>query len=165
MSKGQCNNTDINYTDYSNTYPFLSGEVAPDVVVTFLVGQKQSTFFEQWKAVRDENIEIVTTTSITQEYMHLTCAEGTMKNVYFSAPYAEELETPASRRWKNSIRARFNQSQIPYLGSDHEAAYLAIMLYKKAVEICGSTETEAVIHGYMHWKQVFHWRPRVDTVD
>lgn len=121
-------------------------ELDPDAIITFLVGEKQSMFFEQWHKTGNQTIPVVTTSAIPQGYMHLTTAKGTMENVYFSAAYSENLDTEPAKRWREKIRKEFSFDQIPYLGSDHEAAYLAVWLYKLAVEKCHSTDPEKVIH-------------------
>lgn len=120
-------------------------ELKPDVVITFLVGRDQSAFFEQWHTSGDPSTAIITTSAISQEYMHLTTPCGTMENVYFATPYCEELDTPAAVAWTNQVRHQYSRRELPYLGSDHEAAYLSMYLYKSAVEACSSTKTEAVI--------------------
>lgn len=121
-------------------------ELSPDVIVTFLVGEKQSLFFEQWHKVGNCNIAMITTSAIPQAYMHLTNEKGIMENVYFSAPYSENLDSVQAMGWKEKIRNQYGPDKIPYLGSDHEAAYISMWLYKTAVDMCGSTNVEQLIH-------------------
>lgn len=121
-------------------------ELCPDVIVTFLVGEKQSLFFEQWHKSGSKNIAVITTSAVPQGYMHLTTEKGVLENVYFSAPYSENLNTPDAAAWRENIRKQYNYTQIPYLGSDHEAAYISMWLYKSAVEKCRSIDVEHVIH-------------------
>ena len=118
---------------------------APEVVVTFLVGERQSEFFSQWHENGDNNLAVITTSAIPQGYMHLTTKKGVLENVYFSAPYTEELETAASLKWRRKVREKYSGEQIPYLGCDHEAAYLTLHYYKAAVERAGSFDVRAVI--------------------
>ena len=68
-----------------------------------------------------------------------------MENTYFMTSYIEELETEQGIRFRESFRQKHSSSTIPYLGSEAEVAYTAIHLYKRAVELAGTTETEAVI--------------------
>lgn len=121
-------------------------ELSPDVIVTFLVGEKQSLFFDQWYKAGSSNIALITTSAVPQAYMHLTTEKGVMENVYFSAPYSENLDTVEAAEWKAKIRKQYSFNQIPYLGSDHEAAYISMWLYKTAVETCRTTNVEQIIH-------------------
>lgn len=121
-------------------------ETAPDVVISFLVGERQSAFFKQWHEKTGNVIPIISTSVISQGYMHLHTEEGVLENLYFSSAYTEELESKESYEWKNDIRKHYKMNEIPYLGSDHEAAYLTLLFYKMAVEKYGSTDTEHVIH-------------------
>ncbi len=118
---------------------------SPDVVVTFLVGERQSEFFAQWHEQGNKDIKLINTSAVSQAYMHLTTEDGILENLYFSAPYTEELETEESEKWFESVRRNYTKEQIPYLGCDHEAAYLSLLYYKAAVEYANRTETEAVI--------------------
>jgi branched-chain amino acid transport system substrate-binding protein len=119
----------------------------PDVVVTILVGERQSEFFTQWHEKGNRSIKLINTSAIPQAYMHLTAAEGILENLYFSASYTEELDTEGSARWINKVRNDYSKKMIPYLGCDHEAAYLALLYYKAAADRAKSTDTESVIRG------------------
>lgn len=120
-------------------------EVRPDVLLTFLVGERQCEFFKQWAQAGRQDIPVLTTSAISQGCMHRTTESGVMQNVYFCAPYTEELRTPAADAWRQNIRAKYGEDNIAYLGSDEEAAYLAMRYYFEAVRRCGSPDTESVI--------------------
>ena len=94
-------------------------ELNPDVIITFLVGEKQSMFFEQWHKTGNQQIPVITTSAIPQGYMHLTTSKGTMENVYFCAPYSENLDTESAKHWTEKVRQQLGFERIPYLGSDH----------------------------------------------
>ena len=120
-------------------------EYSPDAIISFLVGEMQSDFFAQWYEKGDHRINMISTAAIPQGHLHMTSAPGRLENFYFSVPYTEEISSRRNLEWTKKIRDNFGYTDIPYIGSDHEAAYLALQYYKAAVEFCGSTDTEKVI--------------------
>jgi branched-chain amino acid transport system substrate-binding protein len=121
-------------------------ELQPDAIIAFLVGERQNSFFQQLHSGTCGKIPVISTSAIPQEHLHLSAPKGTLQNLYFCAPYTQELGTTESAAWREKVRARYDTSQIPYLGSDQEAAYISLFFYRAAVEQCGSTEVEDVIH-------------------
>ena len=59
--------------------------------------------------------------------------------------YLEELDTEAAIAFTEKLRRKYTKIEVPYIEFDAETAYTAVYLYKKAVEMAGSTDTEAVI--------------------
>lgn len=117
----------------------------PDVLVAFFVGEGQNRFFEQWREKKRCELQIVCPTCITQAYLHRSAKKNDLDGLYFSAAYTEEQQYPEAARWRDRIRRRYGTNIIPYLGSDHETAWITLFLYRNAVEKCHTTDTETVI--------------------
>lgn len=114
----------------------------PDVLVVLLTGVTQSSFYGQWAAA-GMDVPIATTINIAQGYEHLRFDPPACANMYVTAQFIEELDTPEAK----DFVARFHElyPDEPYIGMEAAAQYTAMMLYKEAVEQAGTTETEAVI--------------------
>lgn len=115
----------------------------PDVLVTLLVGTAQSSFYEQWGTSGIEGCPMASTVNIAQGYEHLRFNPPALENMYVTATYVEELDTPASNDFKDRWHAMFPDE--PYIGMEAEAEYTGVYLYKAAVEKAGTTDVEAVI--------------------
>ena len=119
-------------------------ERKPDAVFLQLAGNYNLHFFKNWSALTGSKIPVITSSFITQLYAHKFFPEKLLNNVYFSSIYTQELETQESinfRKWAAKHKISYD-----YLGSDQASAYLSMQFYKKAVEKCHTTETNAVIN-------------------
>ena len=114
----------------------------PDVLVVLLTGVTQSSFYGQWAAA-GMNVPIATTINIAQGYEHLRFDPPACANMYVTAQFIEELDTPAAKDFVARFHALYPDE--PYVGMEAAAQYTGMMLYKAAVEKAGTTETEAVI--------------------
>ena len=120
-------------------------EAMPDILLSFLVSKNQNNFYKQWHEKGYGHIPIISTIGIGLSFLHKIYEPPAMNNIYFMSSYIEELETSAAREFQRKMREKYPKSIAPYIEFDAESAYTAIYLYKNAVEIAGTTETENVI--------------------
>lgn len=116
----------------------------PDFLFVLLTGTTQSSFYGQW-ASAGLNIPMASTVNIGQGYEHLRYDPPALANMYIAVPFIEELDTPAANAFKEAYRAEYSVEDDPYMGMETENCYMGIKFWAKAVEIAGTTETEAVI--------------------
>lgn len=114
----------------------------PDVLVVLLTGVTQSSFYGQWAAA-GMDVPIATTINIAQGYEHLRFDPPACANMYVTAQFIEELDTPEAQDFVKRFHEMYPDE--PYVGMEAAAQYTGMMLYKEAVEKAGTTETEAVI--------------------
>lgn len=120
-------------------------EANPDILLSFCVSKNQHSFHKQWydKGIRE--IPVVASISIGESFLHKVYKPPTMNNIYFMCSYVEELKTPKAIEFTRKIHAKHPNDVVPYIEFDAEPAYTAVYLYKKAVELAGTTDTEHVI--------------------
>jgi len=115
----------------------------PDFLVVLLVGAKQSSFYEQWSTSGIPELPMATTINMAQAYEHLRFNPPALANMYVTAPFMEELDTPAAVEFVDKFRAKFPDDD--YVGMEAEAQYTGVKLWAKAVTEAGTTETDEVI--------------------
>lgn len=115
----------------------------PDVLVVLLTGAAQSSFYEQWAKSGIAGLPMATTINMAQAYEHKRFSPPALANMYVTAPFMEELDTPAAKDFVNRFRAMYPKDD--YVGMEAEAQYSGVYLWAKAVEKAGTTEKEAVI--------------------
>jgi len=117
----------------------------PDVLVTLLVGQEQSSFYGQWALEGNTSIPMATTVNMAQAYEHKRFEAPALANMYVTAPFMEELAEidEKAKEFVDNFYAMFPNAQ--YVGMEAEAQYTGVYLWAKAVEQAGTTETHAVI--------------------
>ncbi|WP_418749810.1 ABC transporter substrate-binding protein [Frisingicoccus sp.] len=131
-------------TDYASTIDNIK-KADPDIIISFCVSNNQSDFYRQWYKYGTHNIPVISTISIGLSHLHKTLPSPVMKNTFFMSSYLEELDTEAAIAFTEKLRRKYTKNEVPYIEFDAETAYTAVYLYKKAVEMAGSTDTEAVI--------------------
>ncbi|MCV9879136.1 urea ABC transporter substrate-binding protein [Brenneria izbisi] len=113
----------------------------PDFVMTLLVGANQSSYYEQAAAAK-LGLPMGSSVNVGQAYEHKRFKPPALKDMYITANYIEEVDTPASNDFKQRFRAKFPNE--PYINQEAANAYDAVYLYKLAVEKAGSTDMVAV---------------------
>ena len=116
-------------------------KVKPDFVMTLLVGNLQSAYFEQ-QAAANLNLPMGSSIQVGQAYEHKRFKPPALKNMYVTPNYIEEVDTPASNDFKKRFRAKFPSE--PYISQEAANAYDAVYIYKAAVEKAKSTDMVAV---------------------
>jgi urea transport system substrate-binding protein len=113
----------------------------PDFVMTLLVGNIQSAFFEQ-QAAANLNLPMGSSIQVGQAYEHKRFKTPALKDMYVTPNYIEEVDSPASNDFKKRFRAKFPNE--PYISQEAANAYDAVYIYKAAVEKAKSTDKVAV---------------------
>lgn len=116
-------------------------KVKPDFVMTLLVGNLQSAYFEQ-QAAANLNLPMGSSIQVGQAYEHKRFKPPALKNMYVTPNYIEEVDSPASNDFKKRFKAKFPNE--PYISQEAANAYDAVYIYKAAVEKAKSTDMVAV---------------------
>lgn len=120
-------------------------QVQTDVLFSMCVYPNQDRFYLQWHE-RGLNHIPNATTQVAAEYpLNVELKAPVLENMYVMASFIEELKTPRAQQYVKKFRSVYNHQNVPYMNMDTETAYTAMYLYKRAVEMAGTTETEAVI--------------------
>lgn len=135
----------------------------PDILVTLLVGAAQSSFYEQWGKAGIKDCPMATTVNIVQGYEHKLFQPPALNNMWVTATYVEELDTPASNDFKDRWHAMYPNE--PYIGMEAEAEYTGVYLWKAAVEKAGTTDVEKVIDALESGDISFDGPAGVVTID
>ena len=117
----------------------------PDIIIPLVVGAAQSAFYTQWYNEGTPGIPMASPVVINESYEHKVFEAPIMENVYFTAQFVEEMDTPAAREFVEKFRAKYDESKVQYMNMEVESVYVGMYLYKAAVEKAGTTDTEAVI--------------------
>ena len=112
-------------------------KVKPDFVMTLLVGNLQSAYFEQ-QAAANLNLPMGSSIQVGQAYEHKRFKPPALKNMYVTPNYLEEVDSPASNDFKKRFKAKFPNE--PYISQEAANAYDAVYIYKAAVEKAKSTD-------------------------
>ncbi|MGB4344843.1 MAG: urea ABC transporter substrate-binding protein [Burkholderiaceae bacterium] len=113
----------------------------PDFVMTLLVGNVQSAYFEQ-QAAANLNLPMGSSIQVGQAYEHKRFKSPALKDMYVTTNYIEEVNSPASNDFKKRFKAKFPTE--PYITQEAANAYNAVYLYKAAVEKAQSSNMIAV---------------------
>ena len=120
-------------------------DMKPDILLSFCVSNNQNHFYQQWYDGGLRTIPIVSTIGVGLSHLHRDFAPPTMAGTWYMCSYAEEMKTAAAKAFTEKIRAKHSREAVPYIEFDAETAYTAVYLYKNAVELAGTVNTEAVI--------------------
>lgn len=113
----------------------------PDFVVTLLVGAAQASYYEQ-AASAGVNLPMASSVNVGQGYEHKRFTPPSLKDMYVTTNYIEEIDTPASKAFVEKFRAKFPDE--PYINQEAANSYIAMYLYKQMVERAGSTDHAAI---------------------
>lgn len=115
----------------------------PDFVMSMLVGQDHSSFYEQRLASGLTDVPIGTSTNMAQEYEHLRIDPPALQDVYAGVNYMEELPTDRNEAFVERYDERWDDAE--YINQEAQNNYFSVYLYKEAVERAGTFETDAVL--------------------
>jgi len=113
----------------------------PDFVVTLLVGAAQASYYEQ-AAAANVGLPMASSVNVGQGYEHKRFTPPSLKDMFVTTNYIEEIDTPASKAFIEKFRAKFPDE--PYINQEAANSYIAMNLYKQMVERAGSTDREAL---------------------
>lgn len=117
----------------------------PDVLVTLLVGQEQSSFYGQWAKSGNTELPMATTVNMAQAYEHKRFDPPSLANMYVTVTFMEELGDvlPSAKEFVDKFYEKFPDDK--YVGMEAETQYTGVMLWAEAVKKAGTTEVEDVI--------------------
>ena len=113
----------------------------PDFVVTLLVGAAQASYYEQ-AAAANVDLPMASSVNVGQGYEHKRFTPPSLKDMYVTTNYIEEIDTPESQAFVEKFRAAYPDE--PYINQEAANSYIAMNLYKQLVERAGSTDREAL---------------------
>jgi branched-chain amino acid transport system substrate-binding protein len=111
----------------------------PDFVVTLLVGTAQASYYEQ-AAASNVGLPMASSVNVGQGYEHKRFKPPSLKDMYVTTNYIEEIDTPASKAFVAKFKAAYPNE--PYINQEMENSYLALYLYKQMVERAKSTKRD-----------------------
>lgn len=129
-------------TQFSSSISMIQ-DANPDILCVLAAGSSQTAFFEQWATSGIEGLPMMTTVNIAQMYEHKQFDPPALANMHVCANYVEEMDNEDAKAFTEKMYAAYPDDA--YFGMEAAASYEAIYLYKAAVELAGTTETEAVI--------------------
>jgi branched-chain amino acid transport system substrate-binding protein len=130
----------LGVSQFSQTIQNIQG-AAPDFVVTLLVGAAQASYYEQ-AAAANVGLPMASSVNVGQGYEHKRFTPPSLKDMYVTTNYIEEIDTPESRAFVEKFRAKYPDE--PYINQEAANSYIAMYLYKQMVERAGSTDREAL---------------------
>jgi urea transport system substrate-binding protein len=130
----------LSVSQFSQTIQKIQ-KAKPDVLMTLLVGANQASFYEQQVAA-NLNIPMGSSVNVGQAYEHKRFKPPALKDMYVTANYVEEVESPASADFVKRFHAKFPKE--PYINQEAANSYTAVYLYAKAVEKAKTTDKKAV---------------------
>src|SRR6202047_2415707 len=108
----------------------------PDFVVTLLVGTAQDSYYEQ-AASANVNLPMASSVNGGEGYEHKRFKPPSLKDMYVTTNYIEEIDSPSSKAFYAKFKAKFPSE--PYVNQEAENSYLAVYLYKQMVERAQAT--------------------------
>ena len=113
----------------------------PDWLMSLLVGNSQSSFYEQAHAA---GLKLPMGSSITigLAFEHKRFKPPAMENMHVAMNWFEELTSPEAQAFVKRWHAKFPDET--YINDMGQNAYAAVYLYKKLVEMAGSTKLEDI---------------------
>ena len=113
----------------------------PDWLMSLIVGNAQSSFYEQAPAA---GLKIPMGSSITigLGFEHKRFKPPAMEGMHVAINWFEEIDRPAAKAFVKRWRAKFPDET--YINDMGQNAYAAVYLYKKLVEMANSIEIDAI---------------------
>ena len=130
----------LGVSQFSQTIQNIQASEA-DFVVTLLVGAAQASYYEQ-AASADVGLPMASSVNVGQGYEHKRFTPPSLKDMYVTTNYIEEIDTPESQAFIEKFRAMFPDE--PYINQEAANSYIAMNLYKQLVERAGTTEHDAL---------------------
>jgi branched-chain amino acid transport system substrate-binding protein len=130
----------LSVSQFSQTIQNIQ-KAKPDVLVTLLVGANQASFYEQ-QAAANLGFPMASSVNVGQAYEHRRFKAPALKDMYVTANYVEEVDSPASNDFKKRFHAKFPNE--PYINQEAANSYDAVYLYKAGIEKAGSTDQKKV---------------------
>ncbi|MBP3489498.1 MAG: transporter substrate-binding protein [Roseburia sp.] len=129
-------------SDFSSSIAKIEQSDA-DAVFIAMVGSNMASFFDQWANAGIEDKTLMSLSNFCQYYEHKKLDPPSLEGSLTAAAYMEEFDTDASKEFVEKYRAMAPDE--PYITSNCAIAYNAVYIWANAVELAGTTDTEAVI--------------------
>lgn len=130
-------------SDFSSSIAKIEQSDA-DAVFIAMVGSNMASFFDQWANAGIEDKTLMSLSNFCQYYEHKKLDAPSLEGSLTAAAYMEEFDTDASKEFVEKYRAMAPDE--PYITSNCAIAYNAVYIWANAVELAGTTDTEAVIN-------------------
>lgn len=152
----------LGVSQFSSTISKIQ-KAKPDVLVVLLVGANHASFYEQWLTQGDPDLPMATSINMAQAYEHKRFQPPALNKMHVVAPFMEELDTPEAKAFVEKFRAKFPDDE--YIGMEAAAQYSGIHMWAQAVEMAGTTESDAVIEALESGKIVFDGPSGKESID
>lgn len=130
----------LGVSQFSQTIQNIQASEA-DFVVTLLVGAAQASYYEQ-AASANVGLPMASSVNVGQGYEHKRFTPPSLKDMYVTTNYIEEIDTPESKAFVEKFHAMFPDE--PYINQEAANSYIAMYLYKQMVERAGTTDHDAL---------------------
>lgn len=115
----------------------------PDVIYAAVVGGSNVAWFKQLKAAGiTGKKQTLLTLSVTEDEAHGIGGEN-LKGFYSAMKYFQSLDTPENKAFVAAFKKRWGEDAP--IGDVTQAAYEGPWIWKKAVEMAGSFDTDKVV--------------------
>jgi branched-chain amino acid transport system substrate-binding protein len=133
----------LSESNFSSTINRIQ-EADPDFVMSMLVGNNHTAFYEQ-KASAGMDVPIGTSTAMAQGYEHVRLDPPAMENIYAGVNYMEEIPTERNTSDGGFVDRYYEMyPDAPYLNEEAQTNYFSTYMYKTAVEQAGTFDQEEV---------------------
>jgi ABC-type branched-subunit amino acid transport system substrate-binding protein len=114
----------------------------PDVVFSTVVGRPTAYFYEACAEHGVDGRRTPIASLTTSEAELALMAPSAIVGHVTSAPYFDSIETPANRRFRQSLRRRFGEGAVANMSA--EAAYFQVHLFAQALREVGSVDPDVL---------------------
>ncbi|NJK27338.1 MAG: ABC transporter substrate-binding protein [Coleofasciculaceae cyanobacterium SM2_3_26] len=127
-------------TDFSQAIATIQ-QAKPDAVFSTLNGECNLHFYQQYQAagITPEQMPVMAVSVAETELQHIGAAAA---GHYASWSYFQSLDTPGNREFVRQFRDRYGADRVT--SDPVEAAYTQVFLWKQAVELAQSFESDRV---------------------
>ena len=133
--------TPLGHTDYNTIISKIKAE-KPDAIFNTLNGDSNVAFFKQLKdaGITQEDIPVMSVSVAEEEIRGI--GTDVLEGHYAAWNYYQTTDTPENKTFVENYKAKYGEDRVT--GDPIEAAYIAVYLWKEAVEKAGSFEVDKV---------------------
>ncbi|PMC39785.1 urea ABC transporter substrate-binding protein [Bacillus sp. UMB0899] len=133
--------TPLGHTDYNTIISKIKAE-KPDAIFNTLNGDSNVAFFKQLKdaGITPEDIPVMSVSVAEEEIRGI--GTDVLEGHYAAWNYYQTTDTPENKTFVENYKAKYGEDRVT--GDPIEAAYIAVYLWKEAVEKAGSFEVDKV---------------------
>ncbi len=133
--------TPLGHTDYNTIISKIKAE-KPDAIFNTLNGDSNVAFFKQLKdaGITPEDIPVMSVSVAEEEIRGI--GTDVLEGHYAAWNYYQTTDTPENKTFVENYKAKYGEDRVT--GDPIEAAYIAVYLWKEAVEKAGTFEVDKV---------------------